>query len=207
MINKRTRRFLPVAAGAALIGALAVSPALAAETFSFDKSHTEIRVVWTHLGLSRQSALFNDYDGEVKLDEAKPEDSSVQVSIKAASAATRSEEFTKHLVGPDFFDAAKFPDITFKSTKVIRTGEKSAEIQGALTVHGVTKPVTLNATLNYVGEHPMSKVNPQVKDVKAAGFAVTAKISRSEFGIGKYVPAVSDEISVEIQTELKRTGG
>jgi len=192
----------------AMAAAMAVArPAVAIDAYSFDKDHTEIRVSWSHLGLSRQSASFNDFDGEVKLDEAKPENSSVQVTIKPASAVTRSEEFSRHLQGPEFFDAGKYPEITFKSTKIVRTGDKSAQIQGDLAIHGVTRPVTLDATLNFVGDHPLAKVNPKMKDVKAAGFTASTKFPRSAFGLGKFTPLVSDDVTVEIQTELKRAGG
>jgi polyisoprenoid-binding protein YceI len=97
----------------------------------------------------------------------------------------------EHLKSADFFDAAKYPDITFKSTKVEKVGASGLKIVGNLTIHGVTKPVTLNAKINKIGENPMMKK-------ASAGFDATTTIKRSEFGVDKYVPNVSDEIPVRI---------
>jgi polyisoprenoid-binding protein YceI len=99
----------------------------------------------------------------------------------------------EHLKGKDFFDVAQFPTATFVSDKITKTGN-NAKVQGMLTIHGVSKPVTLNVKLNKVGVNPMSKK-------KAAGFSATATIKRSDFGVGKYVPDVGDEVTLDIQAE------
>uniref|UniRef100_UPI002608A522 YceI family protein n=1 Tax=Asticcacaulis sp. TaxID=1872648 RepID=UPI002608A522 len=96
----------------------------------------------------------------------------------------------------DFFDAAKYPTATFKSTKVDVTGKDTANVTGNLTIHGVTKPVTLAVKLNKIGAN--------MKGVKTAGFSATGQIKRSDFGMGAYVPAVSDEITLVITAEANK---
>ena len=102
-----------------------------------------------------------------------------------------------HLKSPDFFDAAKFPTASFKSTKIEVTGPSSGKITGDLTLHGVTKPVTLNASFNGGGINPMSKAY-------VLGFNATGTVKRSEFGISTYVPAVGDEVTLTISAEFDR---
>lgn len=116
-------------------------------------------------------------------------------TIPINSVNSNVAKLDKHLESADYFDAAKYPTATFKSTKV----EKGAtpdklKVTGDLTLHGVTRPVTLDVTVNKVGEHPMRK-SP------AAGFDAVAVIKRSDFGIAKYVPNISDDIKIRITTE------
>ena len=98
------------------------------------------------------------------------------------------------MASADWLDAAKFPNATFKSTRVQAAGTNQLTVEGDLTVKGVTKPVTLDVTLNGAGEHPMRKV-------PAIGFDATTTLKRSDFGLGAYAPAVSDEVKVHITTE------
>ena len=104
------------------------------------------------------------------------------------------------LKSPDFFDASKYPTITFKSTKVEKAGENSLKITGDLTVHGITRPVTLDAKVNKIGIFEI----PGVIKAQTAGFDATTVIKRSDFGVTKYVPAVSDEIPVRITLDAKQ---
>jgi polyisoprenoid-binding protein YceI len=99
-----------------------------------------------------------------------------------------------HLKEPDFFDADKFPTATFKSTKVQPLGGDKFTVTGDLTVHGITKSIVLDATLNKVGPHPMT-------NAQSIGFDATGSLKRSDFGVAKYVPNVSDEITIRITTE------
>ena len=111
------------------------------------------------------------------------------------SMNTPVADLDTHLKKPDFFDAAKFPTATFKSTKVVAAADKGDfKVSGDLTIHGVTKPVTLDAKLNRAAVHPMSN-QPTI------GFDGSVTIKRSDFGIGAYVPNVSDEIRIRITTE------
>jgi polyisoprenoid-binding protein YceI len=169
----------------------------AADTYKFDPNHTS--VVWhaNHFGFSNPSGRFTVKDGgSVTVDEAKPENSSVDVVIDVNSLVTGIDKFNEHLKSKDFLDAAKFPTAEFKSTSVKVTGKDTADVTGNLTLHGVTKPVTLAMKLNKIGEHPMSHK-------KAVGFTGSTTIKRSDFGISQYVPAVSDDVVLEIEAEAQ----
>jgi polyisoprenoid-binding protein YceI len=163
--------------------------------YTFDPNHTEVRFCWNHLGISRQCAHFLKYDGQLLYDEANPENSSLQVTFKIDSIETLVPIFNDHMKGDKLFDAAAYPEATFKSTKLVKTGDKTGKVTGDLTVHGVTKPVTLDITLNFSGIQPMSK-KPTL------GIGATTAIKRTEFGVSAAAPYVSDEVSIEIQTEM-----
>ena len=163
--------------------------------YTFDTMHTEVRFCWNHLGISRQCAHFTGYDGELIYDEADPEKSRFRVTFKTDSIETLVPIFNEHLKGEKLFDTKSFPEATFTSTKFERTGEKTGKVTGDLTVHGVTKPVTLDVTLNFAGIQPMSK-KPTL------GIGATTNVKRTEFGISAAAPYVSDEVSIEIQTEM-----
>lgn len=182
-------------AAALLAGSL--SPAFAApETFALEATHTEVVFSWTHFGFSKPTGKFMNAVGTLVLDEANPAASSVEVSFAIDGLNTGVAALDEHLKKPDFFDAAKFPTATFKSTKVEVSGKDAAKVTGDLTIHGVTKPVTLDVKLNKIGAN--------MKGVKTAGFSATGQIKRSDFGIGAYVPAVSDEISLVITSEANK---
>ncbi|MES2310977.1 MAG: YceI family protein [Pseudomonadota bacterium] len=178
---------------ASLLG-VAVSAQAAPVTYKLDPGHTMVLFSWNHFGYSNPTADFGLGDGTVVFDEQNPAKSSVDVTLPLASLDTHVPALDKHLKEADFFDADKYPTVTFKSTKVQPLGGHKFNVTGDLTVHGVTKTVVLAATLNKVGPHPMSKA-------QAIGFDATASIKRSDFGVGAYVPKVSDEISIRITTE------
>ena len=99
---------------------------------------------------------------------------------------------------------AQFPEISFKSTEVVMTTAKTANVMGELTINGVTRPATLSVVWNFSGEHPLSKVNPVYAGVYASGFSARTQVLRSEFGITRSIPLVSDEIRITIETEMQR---
>lgn len=162
--------------------------------YTFDKSHTSIEFHINHLGYSNFQGEFQDFDGTLVFDDAKPEASSVDVTIDVNSIDTDVEKLDQHLKSADFFNAEKFPSLTFKSKSITITGEKTGKIVGDFTMMGVTKEVTLDVTLNKAAPHPMMKV-------PAVGFSATGMIKRSEFGMTTYVPAVADEVYIRIETE------
>lgn len=180
-----------------LAAAITASPALAAP-YTIDTGHTHVGFKVSHLGFSDTYGTFNNVAGTIDLDRDNPEKSSVNVDIRTASIDTNHEKRDEHLRGPDFFDVGKFPDITFKSTKVERTGDKTAKVTGDLTMMGVTKQVTLDTTLLASGPYPLDK------SVTAAGFNATTTIKRSDFGMTAYVPMISDEVEITISTELRK---
>ena len=175
--------------------AIASSVALAAPVdYKIDPTHTATVFSWNHFGFSTPSANFTDIQGVIKVDNAKPANSSVEVTIPISSVNTKVPALDKEFQEEAWFNAAKYPNITFKSTKVETKDKKHFKITGDLTVKGVTKPVVLDAVLNKQGEHPMAKV-------PAIGFNATTSFNRSAFGIGNYVPNVGDKITVNITTE------
>lgn len=186
------KRFL-LATAAVVMFAMPVA-AQAAETYHFDPNHTNINWNANHFGFSSPSGRFGLKDGSITLDEATPANSSVNVTIDVKGLVTGIPKFDEHLKTADFLDAEKFPEATFKSTKVEPGADNTAKVTGDLTLHGVTKPVVLDVKLNKQGENPMTKV-------KSVGFSGKTVIKRSEFGIDKYVPNVSDEVTIAIEAE------
>ncbi|WP_426701071.1 YceI family protein [Rhodanobacter sp. Col0626] len=186
-------RALKYLAFASLLGA-AVSVQAAPVTYKLDPSHTMVLFSWNHFGYSNPTADFGLGEGTVVFDEQQPAKSSVDVTLPLAQLDTHVPALDKHLKEADFFNAGKYPTVTFKSTTVQPLGGNKFKVTGNLTVHGVTKPVVLDATLNKVGPHPMSKA-------QSIGFDATASIKRSDFGVGAYVPNVSDDITIRITTE------
>lgn len=173
---------------------MASVPAFAADTYKLDQGHTSVTFQWTHFGFSHPTGKFMNAVGTVTLDDATPANSSVEVSFAIDGINTGVAALDTHLKSADFFDAAKYPTATFKSTKVEPTGADTALVTGDLTIHGVTKPVTLTVKLNKKDVHPMMKKVD-------AGFTATGTINRSDFGVGAYVPAVSDQIDLYIEAE------
>jgi polyisoprenoid-binding protein YceI len=185
--------------------AICAVPAQAA-TYALDKQHTEVRFSWDHLGLSRQSGKFSDVTGTVEFDEAQPELAKIDVTIKVASVVTGVTALDSHLVkSKEFFDSAAHPTITFRSREVRPTGEKTAELTGDLTINGIAKPVTLAVVWNFFGPHPLGAINPVLKDKVAAGFSARTQILRSEWGLTRTIPLVSDEIRIAIEMEMLAT--
>ncbi len=198
-------RFIPNPSGGpmrssvlALLTTIAFSAPVAshaAPVYQFDKTHTNITWSANHFGFSNPSGKWMDVDGSLELDEQTPANSKVDATITIGSLITGYDKFDAHLKSADFFDAEKFPTARFVSTKVTPTGANTANVDGNLTLHGVTKPVTLMVTLNKIGENPINKK-------KTAGFSATTTLKRSDFGINYAIPGVSDEVKIAIETEL-----
>jgi polyisoprenoid-binding protein YceI len=186
-------RALKCLAFAGLLGA-AVSVQAAPVTYQLDPSHTMVLFSWNHFGYSNPTADLGLGEGTVVFDEQHPANSSVEVTLPLARLDTHVAALDEHLKKPDFLDADKYPVVTFKSTAVQPLGGNKFKVTGNLTVHGVTRPVVLDATLNRIGKHPMSG-DPSI------GFDATGTLKRSDFGVSAYVPNVSDEISLRITTE------
>ena len=168
----------------------------APETYKLDPLHTYVQWRINHFGFSNPSGKWFA-EGSLVLDEAKPQNSKVNIVIHTAQIVTGIPELDKHLLSPLFFDVAKFPTATFVSDKVDVTGKQSATVHGILTVHGVSKPVTLDVKLNQIGENP-------VTNKMAAGFSAVAKINRSDFEINTLLPGLGDEVSLTIEAEASK---
>ena len=180
---------------AAILAFSAIGASAFAEpvTYGLDSSHSFSRFTYNHLGMSTQSSRFNKTEGTVVLDKAA-KTGSVDVTIDIKSVDTGSTVFDGHIQGEDFLDSAKFATATFKSTKVVFEGDAPAAIEGNLTLKGVTKPVTLKVT------HFVSQPHPMMKK-EAVGADAVAMIKRSDFNMSKYVPYVSDDVTITVSVE------
>ncbi|MFS8063259.1 MAG: YceI family protein [Luteimonas sp.] len=178
---------------AALLLAFGVAHAEPAR-YNLDPDHTQVEFSWNHFGFSNLTGRFDKVEGNFQFDPVDPTRSSIDVSIPMASIDTGVGALDEHLLGPDFFDAAQFPVATFKSSKVERVDADSLKVSGELTIHGVSRPAVLGVTINRIGEHPMA-------GRAAAGFDAKTTLKRSDFGINKYVPNVSDDIVIAITSE------
>ncbi|WP_330946510.1 YceI family protein [Thermomonas sp. LB-4] len=186
-------------ADAAVAAPAEAAPAVAAitavsGTYQLDPTHTDVLAQWTHFGFSQPSAHFGISEGTLVFDAADVAKSSVQVTMPLTAMNSFVDKLDEHLASGDFFDAAKFPNATFKSTSVAAAGTNKLTVTGDLTIKDITRPVTLDVTLNGAGEYPMLKK-------QAIGFSATATIKRSDFGVGAYAPNVSDEVQLRITTE------
>lgn len=192
---------------AVLAAVVAITPTSAnAAEYIIDRDHTEIRFSWNHLGLSRQSGQFRDVIGRVNFDPENPAATTVDVTIKVSSLMTGVQALDRHLKETaEYFNAVKYPDVIFKSTTVSVLTNTTAILSGNLTINGITKPVALSVVWNFTGVHPLEKVNPVYQGVFVSGFSARAKILRSEFGITRAIPLVSDEISIAIESEMHRS--
>lgn len=165
----------------------------AAVTYKLDPSHTDVIATWSHFGYSNPSAHFGDAQGTLVYDDADVARSSVEVTLPLSGMTGFSAKFNTHLNSGDFFDSAKFPVATFKSTRVEAAGEGKLKVTGDLTIKDITKPVLLDVTLNKRGEgnNGAAKI----------GFDATATVKRTDFGLGMAAPMVSDEVKLRITTE------
>ena len=177
----------------AALSAFSATGFAAPETFNVEPTHTFPRFEYSHFGYSNQQQRFDKTSGKIVLDRAA-KTGSVDVSIDTTSVNTGYALFNQHIQAEDYFDTARYPAITFKSTKVKFEGDKPVAVEGNLTIKGVTKPVTLTVSSFHSMPHPMLK-----KD--AIGANATTKVKRSEFNMGKNVPYVSDEVTLTIAVE------
>lgn len=183
-----------------LLASLVALPLLAQETWTVDKGHSTANFKVRHFTANVVGA-FNDFDGNVTIDRANPAKSSVEFTIQAASIDTNSEGRDKHLRGEDFFDVTKFPTITFKSTSVAPKGKEAFDVTGDLTLHGVTKRVTLPVTFGGFAKTQRGE---------KAGFEVETTLNRKDYGIvwnraldeGGFM--LSEDVKVTINLEMNK---
>lgn len=192
-----------LAAATLTAASVAVQPAVA-DTFAFDKAHTEVLFSYSHLGNSRAFGEFRAFDGEVVLDRDDPSQSRIMVTIDPNGIDTGVAAFDTHLKSADFFDVATYPEITFVSTAVEPTGDATARVTGDLTIKDNTREVVLDVTLNYLGEHQLAQFVPDYANMEVAGFSASTTLLRSDFGVDMLTPMVGDEVELIIETELLR---
>lgn len=178
---------------AATLG-LAAGPAVAADPYVIDPNHTQVEYTYTHFGFSHISGHLNGVEGDFLFDAKDPTHSSIQVNIPVNTISVGVPALDEELRSDMFFDVANYPLASFRSTAVTSTGKDRLAVAGELTIHGVTRPVTFEVTINRIGTHPM-------RGVPAVGVDATATIKRSDFGVSKYVPGVSDEVVIRATME------
>lgn len=176
---------------------ITTSPAaVQAGTYKLDPAHGKITWSITHFGFSTYIGQFAHVDATLKVDPKAVGGTTLDVTVDTNSLGTLNPALDTHLKSKDFLETATFPTATFKAVKVTQTGEKTADISGELTLHGVTKPVVLHATFMQGGPNPIDKKYE-------LGFAGTAEIMRSEFGIKSFLPNISDRVTLTMEAEFK----
>jgi polyisoprenoid-binding protein YceI len=171
-----------------------------AGVYVIDKVHSTMGFQVRHL-FSKVPGKFDDFSGQIQFDEADPEKSAVEVKIKASSVDTANEQRDKDLRSPNFFDTAKYPEITFKSKSVKKTGDKTADITGDLTMHGVTKEVVLKAELLGKG--------PGMQGKTVSGWEASTALKRSDFGLSwnkaiEGTQIVGDDVQIVLHVEADK---
>lgn len=182
-------------AAAALIGVS--GPARAAD-YAIDLSHSHVLFMVDHLGFAKMVGLFADFGGTFSFDPANVGASKLKVSIKTDSLQTQFAARDADLKGADWFNVTEFPEMTFVGTSYAKKDDQHGTITGNLTLHGSTRPVTLDVVLNKVGQNPLDKKN-------SAGFSARGKLKRSEFGMKAYLGPIGDEVDLIIEIEAKQT--
>lgn len=165
-------------------------------TYTVEPDHTRVLFSISHLGFTNYYGEFTHPSGTLTLDPANPAASTLSITIPAASISTSNTKLDGELKGAAWFDAAKYPALTFTSDKVQPTQPNTALVHGALTLHGVTKPVTLLAKFNAAGVNPLD-------GAYTVGFEVSGHIKRSDFGITKYLPLVGDDVNLIISAAFE----
>jgi polyisoprenoid-binding protein YceI len=167
---------------------------LHATTYTLEADYTQGVFRWDHLGFSTPAAQVSQGEGSLQFDPADPLHASVQVTIPLSTLNTGVPGLDEHLRSADFFDVTHYPTAAFKSTMVAKGEGKRLKVTGDLTLHGITKPVVLDVVMVKIGTNPRS-------NLPTIGFDGSAKIRRSSFGLGKFVPQVSDEITLHLTTQ------
>lgn len=168
--------------------------------YGLDDHHAYISFTYSHIGFSTPHVGFRNFDANLTLDSARPENSSIEVVIDTTSVDSRVDEFNGHLRGSNFFDTDNHPQATFRSTSISANEDGTFDVTGDLTIKGITRSVTLDATLNKAAMHPM-------RNIPTVGFSAETQIMRSDFGMDRAVPAVGDEVTIYITVEMPQKTG
>ena len=178
---------------AALLGTMLCIPAIAADSYTIDPRHTHPTYEIDHFGWSTQRGRFDNVNGTVVMDRAA-KTGSVQVTIDVTSVSSGVAKLDEHLKSEDFFYAARYPTMSFKSNKMIFRGDTPVAVEGEFTLRGVTKPLRLTIDRFHCAPNPFAKK-------EACGADVVATIKRSDFGVDAYLPGLSDQVRLLINVE------
>jgi len=166
-------------------------------SYELDDKHAYLSFSYSHLGLSNPQIQFADFVANLELDGNDMSQSRVSITIDAASVDSAVPELDEGLRGADFFDVENHPEITFQSTAYEETSDSSGRLTGDLNVRGVTRPVTLDVTINSAAMNPLNRK-------EMIGFSATGSFNRSDYGLTAYAPMVGDELSLAVQVEFEK---
>lgn len=169
-----------------------------AGSYTIEPEHTRVRFDVSHFGFTKYDGEFRKVSGTLTLDPAKPEAAKVDIAIATNSVQVPNAKLKEELDGAQWFDAAKFPEIAFKSTKVVSTGADTADVTGDFTLHGVTKPLTLKVKFNGAGTNPVNKHY-------TSGFEAKGTIKRTDFGVKTYAPMIGDMVDLDIDAAFEKS--
>lgn len=175
---------------------MATGLAVAADTYKIDPAHTSATFRVLHRGYSYTAGRFNEIAGGIMFDEKDFSKSQVNITIMTASVDTNVKKRDDHLRSPDFFNAKEFPEMTFKSTGIEQTGDKTGKMMGELTLLGVTKPVAFEVTFN--------RMAPNKKGVMIVGFSASGSLKRTEFGMSYGLKGIGDDIAIQLEAEAHK---
>lgn len=167
--------------------------------YRLDPDHATVLFKIDHLGFSRLVGRFDRFDATLDLDPERPEAASLSARIEVASIDLNLPAFEEELRGPGWLDVGRFPEARFESRAIEITGERTGRITGDLTLHGITRPVTLEVTFNGGGSNLLT-------GRYTLGFAASGTVSRTAFDLGAYAPAIGDDVILEIHAEFQRAG-
>lgn len=168
--------------------------------YRLDPDHTALLFKIDHLGFSQFVGRFDRVDAALDFAPNDPQASKLTVLVDMASVHVNPPAFAEELRGPEWFDVERFPEARFESHTIEATGESTGIVRGDLTMHGVTRPMTLDVTFNGGGDN-------LITGTYTLGFTASGTLKRSDFGLGAYAPAVGDEVELEISVEFGRTDG
>ena len=172
-------------------------PLRAAETYHLEKTHVDLLFSIDHAGFTEKHGSFRELDATLNYDAQKPENSQISVTVNTGSVDTGFPARDTDLKSEKFLDVVKYPQMRFVSTKVTVDADRTLRIDGQLTLHGVTKPLTLHGKLNKAAPNPFDK-RPTL------GFSATGSLKRSDFGISTYLPMIGDVVTLTIDAEFNR---
>jgi polyisoprenoid-binding protein YceI len=197
----KTSLLSALAIALSLSGSVSAEPAVKIEpgAYAVDPYHTQVTFAVSHMGFTEFRGRLGNVSGTLQLDAEHPAGSSFEVTVPTDSVNTPVDKLTEELKGDQWLDAKANPQITFKAKSVTVTGPQTAKVTGDLTLHGVTKPLTLEAKLNGGGINPLDKKF-------TVGFELAGKVKRSDFGVKTYLPLIGDEVDLTISAAFEKQG-
>ena len=168
-----------------------------AAEYTIDPTHSHILFMIDHLGFAKIVGLFTDFSGTLTFDSNNVSASKLAVTVKTESLQTQFAPRDRDLRGADWFNATEFPEMTYVGSEFVKKDERTGTITGKLTLHGVTKPVTLSVVVNKVGQNPLDKTN-------SAGFSARGTLKRSDFGMKTFLGPIGDDVDLIVEIEAKQ---